>query len=89
MTKNKTEMPMEIWAGYFHKDGIALTTDGWNIHEHGTKYIRADIADEVAEALDLILKTHDFSCKGEECQISGIDVGKHLIAKYKSVLGGR
>ena len=44
---------------------------------------RADAAHELALALELILKTHDLTCKGEDCQISGIDLGRAALAKYK------
>lgn len=37
---------------------------------------------ELLEVLKMILLTHDLSCKGEECQISGIDAARILIAKH-------
>lgn len=37
--------------------------------------------EELVAALKLILMTHGFSCKGEDCQISGIDLGYAALAK--------
>ena len=44
-----------------------------------------DAAPELLAALELILKTHDLTCKGEECQISGIDLGRAAIAKARGI----
>ncbi len=43
--------------------------------------LKADKA-ELVECLRIILITHDLSCKGEECQISGIDMARALITKH-------
>ena len=39
--------------------------------------------ESIALALELILKTHDLTCKGEECQVSGIDLGRMALAAYR------
>lgn len=38
-----SDMPEKIYAGYYHKHGASEATDGWNIHKHGTEYIRSDL----------------------------------------------
>ena len=42
----------------------------------------------VRAALAIILKTHDMTCKGKECQISGIDIGRVYLASLDAVLEG-
>lgn len=42
-----------------------------------------NLHDELVLALELILKSHDASCKGEECQLSGIDLGRIALNKAK------
>ena len=38
-------------------------------------------APNLLAALKLIVQTHDMTCKGEDCGISGIDLAKAAIAK--------
>lgn len=38
-------------------------------------------APDLLAALKLMLASHDATCKGEECQISGIDLARAAIAK--------
>lgn len=40
-------------------------------------------APDLFAALEIILMTHDLSCKGEDCQISGIDLARIAIRKAK------
>lgn len=40
-------------------------------------------APDLLAALEIILMTHDLSCKGEDCQISGIDLARVAIAKAR------
>src|SRR5690349_6849839 len=46
------EMPERIYAGLYHKNGDKNPTDGWNIHQHGTEYVRADLVEPYKQALE-------------------------------------
>ena len=39
--------------------------------------------EKLVSCLKIILKTHDLTCKPEECQISGIDLARQLVAEYE------
>jgi hypothetical protein len=38
---------------------------------------------ELLVALELLIKSHDASCTGEECKIYGIDLARYIVAKAK------
>ncbi len=50
-------------------------------NDNDAKLIAA--APELLQALEIILQTHDLTCKGEECGIGGIDLARFAIAKAK------
>ena len=40
-------------------------------------------APELYHALDLMLKTHDLTCQGEDCQLSGVDMARAALKKAR------
>ena len=50
--------------------------------------IKREVLQGARAALAIILKTHDMTCKGKECQISGIDIGRVSLASLDAVLEG-
>ena len=42
--------------------------------------------DELLAALRLMLASHDATCPGEECQLSGVDLARAAIAKAQQLL---
>lgn len=55
-------------------------------HSHTWAEIIANavnMQEELMAVLSLIVISHELSCKGEDCEISGIDTAKYLLAKAK------
>lgn len=62
-------MPEIIYAGIYHKNCEEKSTDGWNIHNHGTKYIRADMVSETTYKTEYLAQQQTISRMQDERKV--------------------